>query len=220
MAVPFVAVAIGAAQAIGRSLLTTLTNAIRSGTTQALQKSASVWFKKIVRQKLAKYALKQMRSPGQILAQSEKSAFWEHGSMYFFAYNPKHKNTLPYYDMFPLVIPIKRYSDGFLGINFHYLYHKDRAILLDQLMAFANNKELNEETRLKLSYESLGNFTKYRRARPCIHRYLDGYMRSPMVPVEPTDWGTALFLPVERFKKMNKSMVWAESQSKMQNIHL
>jgi hypothetical protein len=41
-----------------------------------------------------------------------------------------------------------------------------------------------------------------------------------MVPVEPTDWGTALFLPVERFKKMNKSMVWAESQSKMQNIHL
>ena len=220
MAAPLIGAAITVVTTVGRTLLNAVTNAVRSGTQQVLQKASTKWFNKIVKTKLAKYALKQMRTPGQILAQSERTTFWEAGGMYFFAYDPKHKKTLPYYDMFPLVLPIERYADGFLGINFHYLYLKDRAILLDQLMAFANNKELDETTKIKLSYQSLGNFTKYRRARPCIHRYLDQHMRSPMVPIGAEDWGTALFLPVERFKGMDKTHVWAESRSIMQNIHL
>ena len=40
------------------------------------------------------------------------------------------------------------------------------------------------------------------------------HMRSAMVPVNADEWGTALFLPVERFKKMNKTMVWMDSKSK------
>ena len=42
------------------------------------------------------------------------------GRMYFYFYDPKTKDTLPYYDKFPLVIPIERYPDGFLGLNLHY----------------------------------------------------------------------------------------------------
>ena len=30
------------------------------------------------------------------------------GRMYFFFYDPKTKETLPYYDRFPLVLPVKR----------------------------------------------------------------------------------------------------------------
>ena len=37
--------------------------------------------------------------------------------MYFFNYNPKWKDILPFYDIFPLVIPIDFYSDGFLGLD-------------------------------------------------------------------------------------------------------
>ena len=43
------------------------------------------------------------------------------GRLNMFLYDPKYKDKLPYYDVFPLVLPIQRYSDGFLGINFHYL---------------------------------------------------------------------------------------------------
>ena len=39
------------------------------------------------------------------------------GRMYFYYYDPKTKDSLPYYDKFPLVIPIERYPDGFLGLN-------------------------------------------------------------------------------------------------------
>ena len=43
------------------------------------------------------------------------------GRMYFYHYDPKYKDVLPVYDKFPLVIPMEMYSDGFLGLNLHYL---------------------------------------------------------------------------------------------------
>ena len=43
------------------------------------------------------------------------------GRMSMFIYDPKLKDKLPYYDTFPLVLPIETYSNGFLGINLHYL---------------------------------------------------------------------------------------------------
>ena len=46
----------------------------------------------------------------------------------------KLKNKLPYYDRFPLTLPIEQYSDGFLGINLHYLSILMRIRLLDRLM--------------------------------------------------------------------------------------
>ena len=39
------------------------------------------------------------------------------GDMYMMMYDPKHKRTLPYYDRFPLVIPIEPAKGGFLRIK-------------------------------------------------------------------------------------------------------
>jgi hypothetical protein len=43
------------------------------------------------------------------------------GEMYLFAYDPKTKEDLPYYDRFPLVFPFRKVKGGFYGINMHYL---------------------------------------------------------------------------------------------------
>ena len=43
------------------------------------------------------------------------------GRLNMFIYDPKLKKKLPYYDTFPLVLPLEKYNDGFLGLNFHYL---------------------------------------------------------------------------------------------------
>ena len=43
------------------------------------------------------------------------------GRLNVFFYDPKFKATLPYYDRFPLVLPLKGTSNGFIGINFHFL---------------------------------------------------------------------------------------------------
>ena len=48
------------------------------------------------------------------------------GKMYFFFYDPKHKDKLPIYDKFPLFFPIEIYPDGFLGLKLHYLSTNER----------------------------------------------------------------------------------------------
>ena len=56
-----------------------------------------------------------------------------YGLMNLMYYDPKLKESLPYYDVFPLVIPIRKLNDGFIGINFHYLSIPLRLGLLEKL---------------------------------------------------------------------------------------
>src|SRR3989304_2326911 len=56
------------------------------------------------------------------------------GNLYLFFYDPKLKETLPYYDRFPLVLPFRYNPDGFHGINLHYLPPLLRMKLLQSLL--------------------------------------------------------------------------------------
>ena len=82
-------------------------------------------------------------SPIKLMQDNENTTrTMQMGKMYMFFYDPKHKATLPYYDRFPLVIPIERYPDGFLGLNMHYLAPKLRLSLLEGLMKIRNNQSI------------------------------------------------------------------------------
>lgn len=137
------------------------------------------------------------------------------GHMYFFIYDPKHKKTLPYYDVFPLVIPINYYPDGFLGMNLHYLPYILRAQLLDWLMSLAKSTQVGgkDSKYMQISYgvlKSLGNSKPY---EPTIKRYLYQHVKSPFAQVAFSEWENAAFLPVEQFRKANKREVWADSRA-------
>ena len=196
------------------SYLQSLKTAIATGDIAAKTRMAATWFRSIVER--AKIALARETVFQTVITEAAQaggltSKMWL-GKMYFFVYNPKHKMTLPYYDMFPLVLPVERYSDGFLGINFHYLAPKERAHLLDEIKIFVNDKTLSEKTRIMLTYDMLRGFTKFKRAKPCLKRYITMYMKTQFIPVLPDEWGPAIFLPVENFKKMSKKAVWMESK--------
>ena len=118
-------------------------------------------------------------------------------SLNMFVYSPKGRNKLPYYDTFPLVLPLKRMEGGFLGLNFHYLPYALRARLLDA--AGGDN----------LSVSAVEN---NRLTKPCIKRYLFGYTRSMFRKIDEEDNLTAIMLPVQRFKKASTSEVWADSR--------
>jgi len=194
---------------VEESYLDKLKDAIKTNQVTAKAKAAGDWFRSIVNRTKGAFS---SETPQKILTRSEqlesKSVL---GKMYFYSYDPKHKDKLPWYDTFPLVFPIERYNDGFLGLNFHYLAPKDRAILMDQLKMYANNKKYDETTKLKLTYNMLKGFTKIKRAKPTIHRYLTSKIKSKFVLVNADEWEVALFLPVERFRKASKKKVWAHS---------
>ena len=137
------------------------------------------------------------------------------GEMYLFAYDPKTKEDLPYYDRFPLVFPFRRVTGGFYGINMHYLPPLLRAKLMDALYDTINNDKMDETTRLRINYRILQSAAKFRFFEPCVKHYLNNHVKSRFLKVDPTQWDVALFLPLERFAKANKLRVYADSKKKI-----
>ena len=134
------------------------------------------------------------------------------GRMYMFAYDPKTKADLPYYDKFPLIFPFRRVQGGFYGINMHYLPHMLRARLMDNLYTLANNTNKDDTTKLRLSYQLLDSAAKFRYFKPCVKHYLNSQVKSRFLWIPANQWETALFLPLERFTGATKQQVWRDSR--------
>ena len=131
------------------------------------------------------------------------------GRLNMFIYDPKFKRTLPYYDTFPLVLPLERYSDGFLGINFHYLPIPLRIRLLDRLVDFSNDTDFDKQTRLIVEYQTV---KRIRLVKPTIHKYLAGQVKSQFRRIDADEFMIATLLPVQRFKKASANEVWKDSR--------
>ena len=131
------------------------------------------------------------------------------GRLNMFFYDPKLKAKLPYYDRFPLVLPLENYSDGFLGLNFHYLPIPLRMRLLDRMVDFSNNTKFDESTRLNVSYNNLKSI---RLIKPTIKRYLAGKVKSRFRRIDADEFIVATLLPVARFKKGSQSEVYRDSR--------
>tara|TARA_Y200000002_G_scaffold87228_1_gene69533 strand:+ start:50 stop:607 length:558 start_codon:yes stop_codon:yes gene_type:complete len=131
------------------------------------------------------------------------------GILNMFVYDPKLKEKLPYYDTFPLVLPIEEYNNGFLGINLHYLSMPMRLRLLDRLVDYSNNNKFDESTRLRVDYSKLKRVDLI---KPCLKRYLAGQVKSKFRKVEADEFMIATLLPVQRFKKQSDSHIFAKSR--------
>lgn len=154
-----------------------------------------------------------MRDPERLISRMQPQQL---GRMCMYFYDPKLKEELPYYDRFPLIIPIELYKDGFLGLNLHYLPPNRRAILMDSLYRnVIKNKHLDEKKRIMISYQIVKAASRNRNFLPCVKRYLYDHLRSRIYIVDPQDWNIALFLPTERWAKANKRRVYQESLDKI-----
>jgi hypothetical protein len=140
------------------------------------------------------------------------------GDMIMFIYDAKHKETLPYWDRFPLVFPYKTVTGGFYGLNLHYLPYVMRARLMDKLMVFSNDMRLTDNTRLKLKWELIGSFSQFAPAQVCVKHYLYSQVMTPFKKIHAQDWATALLLPVEQFQKQSKNAVWAQTKTTIRKM--
>ena len=142
------------------------------------------------------------------------------GRMFFFFYDAKLKKVLPYWDKFPLVIPIEVYNDSFLGLNLHYLHPTYRTVLLDKLETILTNKKYDDTTKMRISYQYLKKAAKImpKEAKPCIKKYLYTHIQSKFLPVSADEWEIVVFLPWEDFTSstktgITKQQVWQDSQA-------
>lgn len=174
--------------------------------------------------------MNQLRNPGSIPKEIKREVHRETnkyklgyntefliGGLYFFYYDPKFKATLPYYDTFPLVMPLERHADGFLGLNLHYLPARWRAVFMSKLMDRAIYNDENELKRIRITYDILNTTRRYREFRPCVKKYLHGHIRSKILAVQPDEWDVAIMLPVAQFKKEQPNEVWQDSINEIRN---
>jgi len=147
--------------------------------------------------------------------EARKVATMEYGYMYAFKYDPKMKKELPYYDTFPLIFPVRMDSDGFLGINFHYLPPVLRAKLMNALYSTLTNKKYDDTTKVRISYSILQSASKYRYFKPMLKKYLRSHVRSQFLEIQVNEWDMAIFLPTESFRKADTGRVWEESRKQL-----
>lgn len=139
----------------------------------------------------------------------------ELGKMYMFAYNAKHKDTLPYWDAQPLIIMLQEGPNYVLGLNLHYLPPIYRAKLMDALYTVISNEKMDKTTKFKVTYNILQAAAKFRLFQPCIKKYLKTHFVTRFGEVSPHYWNVALFLPTAKWQKANTKRVYTESMDKV-----
>lgn len=135
------------------------------------------------------------------------------GNMYFYQYDAKHKDTLPVWDMYPLVFFFDSYTSKegkqiLLGINMHYLKPSYRYAAMMNLLRLRNEKRYRANTKLQISWEVLKGMANSKYFEHAVKAYRVDHIRSKFIKIPATAWELTLFLPLARWQKGSKNKAW------------
>ena len=149
------------------------------------------------------------KTAGQLFREGKLQGRPSVGRLNLFGYNPKLRAKLPYYDIFPLVLPLEPIKGGFMGMNFHYLPPLLRFRLLERMQARASDRRFDSKTRFEVNYDDVKNI---KIVKPTIKKYLYAYCQTGFLRINADDAAIAIYLPVQRFKKAPEATVYADSR--------
>ena len=87
----------------------------------------------------------------------------------------------------------------------------DRDLFLDLLLDYAVYNDQDDIRRMRVTYNILASSKRFKAFGPCLKKYLYSHTTSKIIHVEPHEWETALFLPIEQFQKAKKKEVHMDS---------
>jgi len=164
---------------------------------------SATWYKNAIS------SIGQKITAQKLMAQGRLTARPNIGLLNLFFYDPKYKETLPYYDTFPLVLPLESIKGGFSGLNFHYLSPGLRLRLLENMQRYATSPKL-DVARFDVSWSRVKNIPL---AKATIKKYLYKHVRSSFLRIDLQQAAIACYLPVQQFQKRPAASVYAASRS-------
>lgn len=128
------------------------------------------------------------------------------GKLYAYIYDAKLKDTLPFWDKYPLIIYLGRgsgaYSHLMYGLNLHYIPPKARQQFLEELLKqYANTPTITNSTKLKIDWSKVKGFAG---ADKMIKAYIPGNIKGKIIEVKPSDWANVVMLPTQQFMSKGK----------------
>lgn len=136
------------------------------------------------------------------------------GRLYAYMYDAKHKDTLPYWDRFPLIVYLGLGKQGsttlMYGLNLHYIPPKARQQFLEELLKqYASTPTITNKTKLKINWSQVKGFAG---ADKMIKAYLPGHIKGSLIEIKPSDWANVVLLPTQQFmskgKRFSSNTVW------------
>ena len=130
------------------------------------------------------------------------------GKIYAYIYDAKYKDTLPYWDKYPLIIFLgfgksKAGNDLMYGLNLHYISPKARQQFLEDLLKqYASTKTLTNSTKLNIDWSKVRGFSG---AEKMIKAYLPDHIKGTIVEIKPADWANVVLMPLQKFVSKGKS---------------
>ena len=129
------------------------------------------------------------------------------GHMFLFHYDAKLKETLPYWDTYPLVLPFNVLNDRFYGLNLHYLPYEYRLQLLGALGKLIKDSTISDQKKFELTWGILKESSRMNLIQPCVKQYLlsGNHVQSKLLMIHSDEWFNAVLLPLEAFKAKDKN---------------
>lgn len=115
------------------------------------------------------------------------------GKLITYEYDPKTKETLKYWDRYPLIFVINVTRDGWTGLNMHYLHPKARARLFYDYQK--NDKAFIDQDISKKA----------------LKKYLAKQVVTRPKEIPKDVWEIAIQLPYEDFQGMSSRGVWNQT---------
>lgn len=134
------------------------------------------------------------------------------GRMVFYGYDPKTKDSLDFWDDFPIVVILHPKPKGFLGLNLHYIPPDMRAYFLNDLIKYVDDPNWsahnNYKALIKVTYPILKYTRKMYPFKNCIKRYLFNHIVSDIAFIPSVEWKSVPFFPLDQFQGATREDVW------------
>lgn len=178
-------------------------------------------FRKSIRDKIANEGAASNTKSAKWFTETIKKSVRGHvvakpqpGKLYAYIYDAKHKDTLAYWDKYPLVIYLGIGKHNLMyGLNLHYIPPKARQEFLEELLKqYASTSTITNNTKLKIDWSKVKGF---KGADQMIKAYIPGNIKGTIVEIKPSDWANVVMLPLQQFlskgKRFSAQKVWAKS---------
>lgn len=175
-------------------------------------------FRKSIREKIANEGAANNTKSAKWFTETIKKGVRAHvvakpqpGKIYAYIYDAKHKDTLPYWDKYPLIIYLGLGKHNLMyGLNLHYIPPKARQQFLEDLLKqYASTPMISNNTKLKIDW---GKVKGFQGADQMIKAYIPGNIKGTIMEIKPSDWANVVMMPTQQFmskgKRYSAQKVW------------